>query len=712
MSMPLASYCNTEFPLKTDMKMGSSSRSKSPYRGRNNNSSNSNLMKHSEIAFQERRRSFAEDPGLLETSAIEVVLESAPITPRKKPSGSFTVNKKKQEPRTPDLTPASSSSDHTPPEKREDLKRKSFKQKFMQKKKVPESPKGIADKTTSSNSTKGSSRGSGPVDLDDDYRNPIETSRRCFPFSVHQSMSEKTRGRSLSRGRTSKSSESPSDEKVRNNRANTPLRRKARSLSRRRGASVAPTPKTTATSKASPLPFTKKRTSNSKTPLMEPHMRSSNEDVAEPGQENPDPHIEERLCMRPRLLSRLESHGAPPVAPPSPLVRSETTKTPHQITLARQKSMFSEISTPSAVSTQFPVVQHPVVQQMEESIAEATKNGKKIDRMLVYETLFKIAGTLESPEEQAAMQRELQLLMQNQEAPPTAAVAPQAPVPQDTFSPQLSENLGPAFTPPRTRVSSRISRASAGKSQNRQLEETSDDGFTEWADELDSQSSASTSHASIDTINFLTEMFNFQSFFSSQDAGDRDMRDDEDEGEITPSEDDEEQVPESWNNFKPPPNVLNSNRRMARRRSRQERRGSKKTAPPPLPTTTLSDTESDFSKVQRVSKPSKETSPDRRSWWRKKDNEPLEQQYGHRERSMLKEEDNLSLSSIDSQQYKPPSPGRRLIHPPRMRGNPNEDSPSRRNFRPSRFRGDDLNAPIPNQRRRSKSVDGRRTMLM
>eukprot|EP00977_Amphora_coffeiformis_P028138 scaffold34701_cov229-Amphora_coffeaeformis.AAC.9 len=564
----------------------------------------------------------------------------------------------------------------------------------MQKKADPPSPKITStNRTTCTSSTKTTSR-----DGNEDQRNPLETSRRCFPFSVHTGVADKSRGRSLSRGRNSKNTEKEK-ETTTTGKVTTPLRRRARSMSRR-VAAVAPNTKPTTPSKVSSAAclLKKNRSNTSKVPLMDPHMRASTEDEeAVFGDENPDPKIEARLSMRPRLLARLQDHEPPRAPSVSPSRKgqqqqqqqySNSIATPRSITLARQKSMFSEISTPSDITGPHSP-QHPVVQRMEQSLVEATRNGKKIDRMLVYQTLFQIADSLESPEEQAAMQRELALLLQNQ--PPTPTAIP--PVPQDTFSPQLSETLGPAFSPPRSmesRTGSRFSRASgiskglrrANSTANaKNSDEVSDDGFTEWAEDLDSQSTGSSS--TDDTMNFISEMFNFRSFFSKDSKDGKDTRDDEDVGEDD-DEDDEVQVPESWNNFQPPPNVVRSKpgTRLSRRRSRQGRQNSKN-APG-----VLSDTECEVARPGRrgVSKSRRDVSPDRdrRAWWRKKDGEPHTemQTREHRERSMLQEEDNLSLSSIDSQQYGAVS-----------------------TRRPVDFACD-------GRRQRSKSTDGRRTMLM
>ena len=457
-------------------------------------------------------------------------------------------------------------------------------------------------------------------------------------------------------------------------------------------------------------------------------MRASTEeeDLKPAGEyESPDPKIEEKLCMRPRLLSRLEGHGSPaqdpvPVSPRQQQQQSKARehqqqpqqqqqdqlKTPRQITLARQKSIFSEVSTPSAITGQ----QHPVVQRMEQSLQEATKHGKKIDRMLVYQTLFQIADSLESPEEQQAMQRELALLMQSQEAAPTPAAAP--PVPRDTFSPRLSENLGPAFSPVGGRSASRVNI----KGNNNKGDEVSDDGFTEWAEDLDtdSGSDASTSRASTDTMQFLSDMFNFGSFFSQDD--DQDMRDDEDEGED--DEEDEEKVPESWNNFKPPPGVVSPKptprvvlhaSRPSQGRSSHKRRPSKSTITP-------SDTESDVPvrpASRRVAKPRKDVSPSRIAWWRKNEMEqPPGAQGAVQER--LRDNDNLSLSSIESQQYKT-SPNRQVARATRMQVESPESSPRRKAAHQPRIRADDSPprelTTVSSPGRRNKSVDGRRRML-
>jgi len=723
MSLPLESYCSSEIPLvNTDDEMRSSARSKSPFRRRKNRrNAASEMMEQSEVEYQERKRSFFEDPGLFETSAIEVVLEVTPektqkephVTPQKDPP--VTPRKdfptQVEEQRTPETT-ASSCSDQTPPEiNREDLKRKTFKQKFMQKKIDPPSPKDTnTNRTTCTSSTKETSR-----DGNDDQRNPLETSRRCFPFSVHATLSDKPRGRSLSRGRNAKSTDLGKDAGTAG-KATTPLRRRARSMSRR-SATAAPTTKTAASSKVSSAAclLKKNRSNASKTPLMEPNTRASTEDEeAVLGDESPDPKIEARLSMRPRLLARLQDHEppqAPPVSPPkkwSQIQREQSTfsmTTPRSITLARQKSMFSEISTPSEIEGEHSP-QHPVVQRMEQSLLEATRNGKKIDRMLVYQTLFQIADSLESPEEQAAMQRELALLLQNQEPSPTAI----PPVPQDTFSPQLSENLGPAFSPPRpmasrtgsfspprpmaSRTGSRFSKASgipkglsrANSTANaKKSDEFSDDGFTEWGDDLDSQSTGSSSRASTDdTMNFISDMFNFSSYFSRNSEEGKDMRDDEDVGEDE-EEDDEIQVPESWNNFQPPPNMVRSKSgtRFSRRRSRQSRRKSQNTV----------ETEATRPGL-RVQTPCKGGSPDRdrRAWWRKKncENHTETPSRCDRERSTLPEDDALSLSSIDSQQYGAVTTWR-----------PFHGSPGRVSGVGHGGRG-----------QRSKSTDGRRTMLM
>lgn len=681
----VSSYRHTASPLKKKLTMRAAVRSLSPFPRRRK----ADLMKNAEINFHPRKRSSFEDPGLLETSAIEVVLESPPSTPRKS-------RPPKEEPTTPDVMASSTSSEHSA-EKwvNQDMKRKSFKQKFIVKKKGNlGSPKGltvISPKETPRMITDGSLSTKSPSREgmeDEDFRNPLE-SRRCFPFSVHASLSEKSRGRPPSRsGVSSKTESDSSQEKVIPGKVSTPLRRRARSLSRRRGA---PTP----TSKASPKPGPfRKTTTEAKTPLMQSLARSSTEDN-HLGDELPDPMIEERLVMRPRLLERLEGHGPPPAAlaaaPPSPR-RQPAPKTPEQITLGRQKSMYSEVSTPSALKSQ-----HPVVQRMEESILDATKSGKKIDRKLVYQTLLKIADSLESPEEQAAMQREVALLLQ-QESPPTPPPPPPAPkitvVPQDTFSPELSENLGPAFTPPRkqdkvSRVASRVSRA-VSRVRKGNGEDGSSDGFVDWNDEEEWESRSSDSRTSTDndTVDFLTDMFSFGSFYFTKGKGTRarDVRDDEDEGET-------EDEPESWNKFQPPPGVVNNptTRRMPRIRSRGVRR---KNAFQEIHD---GDSDNEDSPKQsgspwRTKKLPKDRNAlqERRAWWRKKADEGQDMHGVNRERSLLPSDDVLSLSSIESQQYRT-TPHRR-----------------ERDVSPDAFYPHVEEYAIP--RRRSKSLEDRRRM--
>jgi hypothetical protein len=344
--------------------------------------------------------------------------------------------------------------------------------------------------------------------------------------------------------------------------------------------------------------------------------------------------------------------------------------------VARQKSAFSEISAASTDATQ---PHFPAVTRMEESLVQATKQGKKIDRVLVYQTMLRVADSLESPEEQAAMHRELTLLIERQQRQDASQRA--ALIPADTFPTKLSEGLGPSSSPGRTTsMSSKRSKGGKRSKTNKvsrvpnmashkpspfrtKMDDFSDDGFTEFAEDLESQSSQSS--ASTDTIHFLTEMFNIGSFFSTDDEKKKEVE------------------PEAWNNFEPPPSA------MVPDKSRRRRSPSQK------PTAAVSDSESDLSghkaqEMKRIAKPRYSESSDRKAWWRKK----AEQQEweANREESLLREEDNLSLSSIESLQYKS------------QRGMPHLADPD---GVPMLMATEDLPS-IPNRRRRAKSLDTRR----
>jgi hypothetical protein len=641
------------------------------------------LMKQSEIEYYERSRS-SMDPCLLETSAIEVVLESS--SPPPSPPAYSSVRSRRIS--APALTHSSASEETTPPS-RQDFKRKSFKQKFMQKKATPVTPpppppekvtkkvtasekstksvKSSSTKTTSKTSkashelAKTSKASTNELAIID----PLEPhSRRCFPFAQPPS-----RGRMATTGPSS------------------PLRRRARSAGRR--VAQAPSPKraaaaakraaaiAAATAKAAATHKERSQTPASQVPLIDPTMRASTEDEEEQRgpEERPGRESGDRLSPRPKLLRRLEAH-----APPTPSVAGTTVtrRAPNQIAVGRQKSAFSEISAPSTVATQphFPAMAH-----MEESLVQATRQGKKIDRVLVYQTMLRIADSLESPEEQAAMHRELTLLIEGQQR--QDAVRRAAQVPADTFPTNLSDGLGPSSSPGRTTSmgskrsksgrrskTSKVSREPNLASQKAppfrtkdRMDDCSDDGFTEFADDLESQSSRSS--ASTDTIHFLSEMFNIGSFFSTDDEKKKEVE------------------PEAWNNFEPPPSAMASKKSRRRRSPNQNK------------TAALSDSESDMSghkapAIKRIGKPRYSESSDRRAWWRKK----AEQQEweANRERSLMREEDNLSLSSIESLQYKPQRGMSHLADP--------DESPMP-------MTTEDLPS-IPNRRRRSKSLDTRR----